>query len=296
MKLIAGSLTTFIKRNRDFWNAVCPDISKTLTIVNQELRASPVLVPMAIENRPFAGPLGTAVDYYIGWTAGALLLEQAKRIATPLTEDARMITALVASHLDRLRKKKAALSRIELERLGRLCLVLAQMESAYRTGNRQFIPPAAGLKIAGTWACTDERVGAWLAERVPAGRVAEWLALAEQVRRLPISWRGAIYNPVFGGYRLIRGADGDLIVNGVLYEVKCSVDTFDGDAIRQLLGYCVLNILNERGLAISRIGLINVRRRFVWSEDVEAVCRAVGASRLSRLTVAMKQGLERPRM
>lgn len=108
--------------------------------------------------------------------------------------------------------------------------------------------------------------------------------------------RGAVYNPIFGGYPpLITGSDGDLFVDNTLYEVKCSAEGFDGAAIRQLLGYCVLNVLNSRGLYIEKIGLMNLRRRFIWADSVETVCVAIGAGSLSRLTEEMRRLLDRPR-
>ena len=234
MTLAVGALTTFIKNHRDFWNVTCPDLSKALKVVNNGLRALPLRVPLGTENRAVAGPLGTAVDYYIGWMTGASLLDQTERMAK-LNEDARLITGLVSARLVTLRNK-ARLSSPELENLGQLSLVLAHVESAFRTGNRLFIPPTAGLKHPKNRTTGDATFDAWLREQAPAGRVAEWLALAEQVRALPILWRGAIYNPVFGGYPpLITGSDGDLFTEGTLYDAKCSMDTFDGDAIRQLL-------------------------------------------------------------
>lgn len=123
-----GPLTTFIKSYRDFWNDICPNVAKLLKVVNQGLRASPLRVPLAAENRSIAGPLGTAVDYYVGWTTGAALLDQAERMAK-LNEDARIITGLVATRLLALRNKPQLLPA-EMEHLGCLCLVLAQRAGA----------------------------------------------------------------------------------------------------------------------------------------------------------------------
>jgi hypothetical protein len=57
-----GPLTTFIKRYRDFWNELRLDLSETLTVVNDGLRAIPLPVLLASENRAIAGTLGTAVE------------------------------------------------------------------------------------------------------------------------------------------------------------------------------------------------------------------------------------------
>jgi len=69
---------------------------------------------------------------------------------------------------------------------------------------------------------------------------------------------------------------------------------FRTDDIRQLLGYAALGRLNNVGLKIERVGLINPRRGFVWSEDVEKVCAAVEAGSLDRLAEELRSALTSP--
>jgi hypothetical protein len=282
VKFVGGSLTGFIKAQPTFWSATCPDIRKVITSVNRALRERPLRVPLRSENRLIAGPLGTAIDYYVGWSAGETLHQQVVRVSN-LSPDARAISKHIAATLIGLRSN-TSLSRKDEAQLGRACLVLAQLESAYRTGNTLFIPSATELR-------TNDRApfDRWLVRQINAPLIEEWTALAEQVKALSIPLRGAVYNPVFGGYGLITGSDGDLLVNETLYDIKCSVDGFDGDAVRQLLGYCALSILNNRSLAIQRVGLISIRRGFVWQADVESLCWTVGATSLARLTDALRQ-------
>jgi len=289
---VSGSLTAFVEARRDFWNEVCPDTRKLIDPINRSLRESPLRVPLRPENRSFAGLLGTATDYYMGWLAGETLEKQISR-ASGVSRDARVIADHLVIRFKALRAKER-LSHFEEEYLGRACLVLAQLESAYRTGNRRFIPAVTVLE-ASAGANEEERFDLWLCRQTQGPLLEEWLMLADQAKRLPLPLRHVVYNPVFGRYGAISGSDGDLLVDGTLYELKCSVDGFDGDAIRQLLGYCSLNILNDRGFSIHSVGFVNLRRGFVWAKEVEAVCSSVGATNLSHLTDAIKSILKIPR-
>lgn len=289
---VSGSLIAFVEARRDFWNELCPDTRKLVELINRSLRTSPLRAPLRPENRSVAGPLGTATDYYMGWLTGETLEKQVVCMSG-VSRDARVIADHLAIRFRVLRAKER-LSRSEKEHLGRACLALAQLESAYRAGNRRFIPSMTGLE-ASAGANEAERFDLWLRRQIQTPLLEEWLMLADRAEKLPLLLRHVVYNPVFGRYGAINGSDGDLLVDGTLYELKCSVDGFEGDAIRQLLGYCSLNILNDRSFAIHSVGLVNLRRGFVWAKEVEAVCSSVGARSLSHLVSAMKSTLKMSR-
>lgn len=87
------------------------------------------------------------------------------------------------------------------------------------------------------------------------------------------------YNPQFGtatgGCPL--AADGDLILNDLLLELKVTTQLFDRDYIRQLLGYAALDSWNGRK-RIKRIGIYNPRYRVFWEAPLEDVVKKMGGT------------------
>ena len=58
----------------------------------------------------------------------------------------------------------------------------------------------------------------------------------------------ATLNPTFQGSLDVDGADADLLVDGCLIELKSSRKRLDSNDIRQVLGYCLLDYDDERGI------------------------------------------------
>jgi len=79
-------------------------------------------------------------------------------------------------------------------------------------------------------------------------------------------------NPTFDGSCKVGGADADLILDGMLTEIKTTINPqsyIKQDAIYQLLGYLLLDINDE--YAISSIAIYFARQGYCWSMDLNKV-------------------------
>lgn len=85
------------------------------------------------------------------------------------------------------------------------------------------------------------------------------------------------YNPVFGARigQIAIGADGDLLVDNLLLELKVSVNGFSSHHIWQLLGYAVLDA-NRGNQRIRRVGIYNPRYRICWIRPIDDLVRELG--------------------
>lgn len=80
--------------------------------------------------------------------------------------------------------------------------------------------------------------------------------------------------PRFFGCGCLMAAEGDVLINQTLYEVKAGDRSFRVPDLRQLLVYCALN--RAKPIAeISSIALLNPRVGLYWSFDLDACARAV---------------------
>ena len=124
--------------------------------------------------------------------------------------------------------------------LARCCLVLSVFETVRRSGGRgwppQFLDGALPQTAAG------------LLDAIPAALVADVTALAAAFTERHPTWHGApaTLNPKFAGSSDVGGADGDLIVDGCLWEIKTAVAVrARGAWLYQLLGYVLLDYEDE---------------------------------------------------
>ncbi len=154
--------------------------------------------------------------------------------------------------VDRVRPVGRRLAAAEEAELCRHCYVLALYEQFYRAGVRWDSPlgrmdPAASaadaLALVPDVAVRDLCV---LVEGLHASELAGWVG------------RAIVANPVFSGSRLVGGADGDLIVDNCLIDVKVSASRCpDRDWVYQLLGYALLDL--DDVLGIERVALYHAR-------------------------------------
>ncbi len=220
------------------------------------------LPPLALAPLPGAngGTVGSAFDYRLrfdlGWYSctdtvaalGARLVPPAVHAGAFLEETDRVTAELAA---DRNPLDDAA----ELE-LTRRCVVLALLESVYRSGrSSHLLPwPADPLELAPSEVVADV-TRLQHAARTGFGPVVERVRSGD--RYLP--------NPTFAGSVDVK-ADADIIVGDELIELK-TVKTLDGMALRaalnQLVGYCLLDY--EDALAIRTVGVYFARHQLLRS-------------------------------
>ena len=72
-------------------------------------------------------------------------------------------------------------------------------------------------------------------------------------------------NPTFSGSRDVGGADADLILDGCLLEIKCTIkDKIEKVQVYQLLGYALLDYDNQYELEKAGFYMARQDRLFVW--------------------------------
>ena len=222
-----------------------------------------------------AGMVGTAFDYrlrfhfspcrvkeFVAWQGAGLL-----RRLDPSTE---VPLARFFSNLDTLASKLSPagqqLEADEERLLSAYCVVLAQIESVYRTRGAWFphLPPAGTGK-----ARPDAEP---LLQLAPEATVEDVVNLSRSASDamsplIPYVTNGSLPyhpNPVFAGSSAIGGADADFIIATTIFELK-TTKMLDVAAVRnallQLLGYSLLDYDDE--YEIRRVGVYFARHGWV---------------------------------
>ena len=140
----------------------------------------------------------------------------------------------------------------EEREIARFCLALGVFESMERSG--QGWPPSF-LGAAIPRNATD------FLESIPEPWVRDAAGLAGMFAVSRADWRGvpATLNPEFAGAPDVRGADGDLIVDGCLWDIKTTIrKNADRKWLDQLLGYILLDYEDE--YAIESVGFLFPRQ------------------------------------
>jgi hypothetical protein len=93
---------------------------------------------------------------------------------------------------------------------------------------------------------TLQRGAGWRAHmnRVPDGDIEVLQKLVEPALALFPHFagkRGVVVGPIFEDSLLVDGADGDLVINGNLIEIKCETPGFSGRTVLQLIAYSLLD-------------------------------------------------------
>ena len=143
--------------------------------------------------------------------------------------------------------------------LSRYCFALGLFEEVWRTGT---IAPGSLLSTMGPTTTADEFLSA-----IPDIWVE---ALAQLAQLFPDAFgdrfgRPAVLNPVFAQSSAVGGADADLISDGMLLEIKTTINPrIDGAWIRQLLGYLLLDTAAEFDITSLGLYLARQGRLLVW--------------------------------
>ncbi|QEX20572.1 hypothetical protein FRZ61_04890 [Hypericibacter adhaerens] len=118
----------------------------------------------------------------------------------------------------------------------------------------------------------------------------------EQVRRLgrrlgPIGPSRAITcRPRFPGCGIIDACEGDVLVDGILFEIKAGDRSFRSIDLRQLLVYLALNHAGN-GTAIRFVGLINPRVGVSFQMSADEFCFEVSGRSTAQLLDAVVYGI-----
>jgi hypothetical protein len=161
--------------------------------------------------------------------------------------------------LERVKPANRKLSEAEEVQLLRLCVVLAYFEQFRRTSAALSHSPLVKLTrhdLADVLNVVEPR---WLDDLC----AQSWLFYDKHKHLLS---RPFVLNPTFEGSRDVGGADGDLIVDGVLIEIKATtVPNVEASKVRewlyQLIGYALLDYTDKYRLR--RIGFY-FSRQGVW--------------------------------
>jgi hypothetical protein len=100
--------------------------------------------------------------------------------------------------------------------------------------------------------------------RTLAGRLAGYFTLAAQ--------RVLRARPFFPGCGWVDDAEGDVLGDRTLFEIKAGERLFRGTDVRQLLCYCALNF-SAKLYDIEAICLINPRSGTYFQDEVETLCQ-----------------------
>jgi hypothetical protein len=148
------------------------------------------------------------------------------------------------------------------ERLGRMLMVCGWLEEVFRTG--RIWPGSALDRLVAAGADDAEQ----LLAAVPKAAVDDLVATltccatARQWDRLRVR-RPVVCGPTFAGSNLVGGADADVIVGGLLVDIKATVcpERAKSEMFRQLLGYVLLDTddryqLTGAGIFLARHGVL----------------------------------------
>ncbi|MEJ7766139.1 MAG: hypothetical protein WKF86_11650 [Acidimicrobiales bacterium] len=203
------------------------------------------------------GIVGAAFDYRLRYFFGATPAEQLVAAAGAGDhEDWPAFAAALDATVDRLQPAGRALGVEDEAELARYCWVLAVFESHFRMGGLRYETPIDAL---GPSPGIEALLGL-----APAGGIEDLGRLVSKLQASPLAEmldRPFCLNPKFRcAGRLVGGADADLLVDGLLVEVKTTKNNTmkrreDG---YQLLGYLLLDQhvdheIDSLGFYLSRI-------------------------------------------
>jgi hypothetical protein len=100
--------------------------------------------------------------------------------------------------------------------------------------------------------------------KILAGRLASYFT--------PKSWQLLRARPFFPGCGWVDDAEGDVLGDRTLFEVKSGERQFRGTDVRQVLCYCALGF-SAKLYDIDAICLINPRSGTYFQDDLETLCR-----------------------
>ncbi|SEG85219.1 hypothetical protein SAMN05216223_12310 [Actinacidiphila yanglinensis] len=280
-----------------------------------DVEAGPLLLPQAPAGvRPLWGTLGAAVDHRLRyafttartWDTAVTLGVQAAAACAWAEGDVAAAHAFTTTGndlhaaLDEVLARQAPDDRdrelllpLEAEEhLGRLCMAMAWFEEIYRSGYLAPASPLGTLRAATTLPSLLQRVPDYAVRDLTAQiRNAHTVLGPLRAATTPDTCRSG---PTFAGSTDIDGADADLIADGLLIDIKATKDAtrLAAPALRQLIGYALLDYSDQYGL--NRVGLYLTRTARLVTWDVEELLQMMGAQApLPTLRAALSRHLAR---
>jgi hypothetical protein len=204
----------------------------------------------AKENWKAAQAGNPLVDYADDWHLVGMAIDQRIRMMlapvrfiAPTDRPHDVLTTTIESVLLELSeiqsRHEGALGELPAEderRLLQVCYVLAMYNAYTRSSySSQRNSPLHSLKSGAGWKAH--------LNRIPENDIHALQKLVEPaVAIFPlVANRRVVIGPIFEDSNLVDGADGDLIINGNLIEIKCEKPGFSGGAVRQLIAYALLD-------------------------------------------------------
>lgn len=230
------------------------------------------------------GTIGTAFDYRLryfftvtsphdfgarygaDWLAiqGAVAGQEGPAAAKDrLAEGSRtyqQVTDAIDVLVDRLSPVGRRLCKHDEELLCRWCYVLALYEECHRSSHACARTPLLSLGKEPT--CEE------LLSLPPKAAIADLRDLTTALYESDLAswfWRPSLANPHFSGSSLVSGADGDLVVDDCLIEVKTTKSRMRREWVYQLIGYVLLDLEDDH--RIERVGFYRARvpGLVIWS-------------------------------
>ena len=153
----------------------------------------------------------------------------------------------------------------EEDELNRHCIVVALMEEVFRTGRLD------GVLATSEFNDAESLIGIAESHWVDDLRELSWEFYDRFNHLLPLPH---VLNPTFDGSGDVGGADADMIVDGVLLDIKTTVKPeISSDWIWQLLGYVLLDYSDLQ--SINGVGLYMARQGMLIRWDLEETIRGL---------------------
>jgi len=109
-------------------------------------------------------------------------------------------------------------------------------------------------------------------------------------------WQCIVPSPRFPGCGWLDEAEGDVLADGVLFEIKAGDRNVRSIDLRQVLVYCALNFVSK-SYNILKICILNPRTGCYLHDDLESLCRGCGgasaADTLGEIAEYMSEPLSR---
>jgi len=222
--------------------------------------------------------VGWAIDYRIRMMLAPVRVQDSSawRLYTYINDTFGTTLPSVASELEAIQERHGGtLGKLPAEEethLLQICYVMAMYESlASCFGVRHPDSPLRTLRKGAKWQAHSNRVS-----EPDVDILRTLVEPALELFSLAVGQRVSI-GPVFSDSNLVDGADGDLIVNGSLIEIKCEAPGFQSKAVRQAIAYCLLDVTGEYKLKRCSIYLARFGAMASW--DLDQIIREISQGR-----------------